>query len=213
MDIPSKTIELHPLLPNYAVSHKEPHYEVDASVPNRWLRLRNEYGREGMRRSIDGVLLVHEHNHPYVLLLRLGQTFLKLPGGELRSGEGELAGLRRLLSECLLPNNAADSVPWEVAATLGQWWRPNFDSPQYPYCPVHISKPKEMKKVVLIHLPQTLTFSVPKNYLLVAVPLFELYGAAQLKKYGPIISSLPSVLSRFEFNYNDGLEGPATTQA
>ena len=45
------------------------------------------YEREGMRRSVEGILLVQEHNHPHVLLLQLGQTFFKLPGGRLRAGE------------------------------------------------------------------------------------------------------------------------------
>ena len=33
-----------------------------------------------------GVLLVHEHGLPHVLLLQLGTTFFKLPGGELNPG-------------------------------------------------------------------------------------------------------------------------------
>lgn len=51
-----------------------------------------------MRHSVEGVLLVHEHNLPHVLLLQLG-TFFKLPGGELNPGEEEMEGLKRLLSE------------------------------------------------------------------------------------------------------------------
>ena len=43
-----------------------------------------------MRRSVDGVLLVHEHGLPHVLLLQLGTTFFKLPGGELNPGEDEV---------------------------------------------------------------------------------------------------------------------------
>lgn len=39
-------------------------------------------------------------------------------------------------------------------------------------------------------------FAVPKNYKLVAAPLFELYDNAP--GYGPIISSLPQLLSRYE---------------
>lgn len=37
-------------------------------------------------------------------------------------------------------------------------------------------------------------FAVPKNYKLVAAPLFELYDNSQ--GYGPIISSLPQSLCR-----------------
>jgi cleavage and polyadenylation specificity factor subunit 5 len=40
-------------------------------------------------------------------------------------------------------------------------------------------------------------FAVPKNYKLVAAPLFELYDNAQ--GYGPIISSLPQALCRYVF--------------
>ncbi len=46
--------------------------------------------QQGMRRSVDGVLIVHEHGLPHVLLLQLGTTFFKLPGGELKPGEDEV---------------------------------------------------------------------------------------------------------------------------
>lgn len=45
------------------------------------------YEREGMRRSVEAVILVHEHNHPHILLLQIGMSFFKLPGGRLRPGE------------------------------------------------------------------------------------------------------------------------------
>ncbi len=51
------------------------------------LTLLCRYRKEGVRRSVDGVLLVWEHNHPHVLLLQLGSSFFKLPGGRLRPGE------------------------------------------------------------------------------------------------------------------------------
>ena len=61
--------------------------------------MREEFDRIGMRRSVEGVLLVHEHGLPHVLLLQLGTTFFKLPGGELNAGEDEVEGLKRLLTE------------------------------------------------------------------------------------------------------------------
>lgn len=61
--------------------------------------MRDEFERIGMRRSVEGVLLVHEHGLPHVLLLQLGTTFFKLPGGELNPGEDEVEGLKRLLTE------------------------------------------------------------------------------------------------------------------
>lgn len=77
-------------------------------MPSRFQRMREEFDRIGMRRSVEGVLLVHEHGLPHVLLLQLGTTFFKLPGGELNAGEDEVEGLKRLLSEVRTrQNNAA----------------------------------------------------------------------------------------------------------
>lgn len=44
-------------------------------------------------------------------------------------------------------------------------------------------------------------FAVPKNFKLVAAPLFELYD--NNNAYGPLIASLPTALSRFvqSFSY------------
>ena len=43
--------------------------------------MRAEFDKLGMRRSVEAVLLVHEHGLPHVLLLQLGTTFFKIPGG------------------------------------------------------------------------------------------------------------------------------------
>lgn len=61
--------------------------------------MREDYAVNGTRRSVEGVLLVHEHGLPHVLLLQLGTTFFKLPGGELNVGEDPVDGLKRLLNE------------------------------------------------------------------------------------------------------------------
>ena len=58
--------------------------------------MRDEFDSLGMRRSVDGVLLVHEHGLPHVLLLQLGTTFFKLPGGELKPGEDEVSKLQEV---------------------------------------------------------------------------------------------------------------------
>ena len=36
---------------------------------------------------MEGILLVQEHNHPHVLLMQMGPSFFRLPGGRLRPGE------------------------------------------------------------------------------------------------------------------------------
>lgn len=193
----NRIINLYPLT-NYIFGTKEPLFEKDPSVPARFQRMRDEFDRIGMRRSVEGVLLVHEHGLPHVLLLQLGTTFFKLPGGELNPGEDEVEGLKRLLTETL---GRLDGVKqeWHVEDIIGNWWRPNFEPPQYPYIPPHITKPKEHKRLFLVQLQEKALFAVPKNYKLVAAPLFELYDNSQ--GYGPIISSLPQALCRFQFIY------------
>merc|ERR1712142_1067473 len=195
----SRTINLNPLT-NYTFGTKDPLFEKDASVPARFQRMRDEYDKYGMRRSVDGVLLVHEHGLPHVLLLQLGTTFFKLPGGELNAKEDEVEGLKRLLTETLGHQDSGVKQDWVIEDTIGNWWRPNFEPPQYPYVPAHITKPKEHKGLFLVQLPEKALFAVPRNYKLVAAPLFELYDNAA--GYGPIISSLPQALSRFNFIYN-----------
>ena len=49
-----------------------------------------------------------------------------------------------------------------------------------------------MKKYVLVLT--SANFAVPRNYKLVAAPLFELYDNSP--GYGPVIASLPQALSR-----------------
>ncbi|XP_069496346.1 cleavage and polyadenylation specificity factor subunit 5 isoform X1 [Ambystoma mexicanum] len=190
-----RTINLYPLT-NYTFGTKEPLYEKDSSVAARFQRMREEFDKMGMRRTVEGVLIVHEHRLPHVLLLQLGTTFFKLPGGEINPGEDEVEGLKRLMTEIL---GRQDGVvqDWVIDDCIGNWWRPNFEPPQYPYIPAHITKPKEHKKLFLVQLQEKALFAVPKNYKLVAAPLFELYDNAP--GYGPIISSLPQLLSSNKF--------------
>uniref|UniRef100_A0A8R1HYS3 Nudix hydrolase domain-containing protein n=2 Tax=Caenorhabditis japonica TaxID=281687 RepID=A0A8R1HYS3_CAEJA len=154
----------------------------------------------GMRRSVEAVLIVHEHSLPHILLLQIGTTFYKLPGGELELGEDETTGVTRLLNETL-GRTDGETNEWTIEDEIGNWWRPNFDPPRYPYIPAHVTKPKEHTKLLLVQLPPNSTFCVPKNFKLVAAPLFELYDNAAA--YGPLISSLPTTLSRFNFVFND----------
>jgi hypothetical protein len=45
---------------------------------NLCLGMKQQFMVEGIRRSVEGVLLVHQHNHPHVLLLQIGNSFFKL---------------------------------------------------------------------------------------------------------------------------------------
>mmetsp|Transcript_2119 Transcript_2119/g.7682 ORF Transcript_2119/g.7682 Transcript_2119/m.7682 type:complete len:197 (+) Transcript_2119:237-827(+) len=166
---------------------------VDAQME----RLQTKYQAEGPRRSVDAVLVVHQNNHPHILLLQAGPTYFKLPGGRLRPGEEEVDGLKRKLVSKLSPESESLQVEWEIGECVGSFYRPNFEQVVYPYLPAHITRPKETKKVYMVRLPESCYFAVPSNLKLLAVPLFELYDNAA--RYGPIIAGLPLMLSKFQF--------------
>ena len=169
-----RAVQLYPLS-NYTFGTKEPQYEKDASVAARFQRMRDEYQTIGMRKTVEGVLLVHEHNLPHVLLLQLGTSFFKLPGTakhksyhchklyiskmflttnnmfsgcEVRPGEDEVEALKNNLTETL--GREGDVIHWGVDELVGNWWRPNYEPPQYPYVPPHITKPKEHRRLFLV---------------------------------------------------------------
>ena len=122
------------------------------------------------------------------------------PGGRLRAKETKLDGLLRKLNRRLAPNNI--EYKWEIAELIAVWWRPDFDSNMYPYLPPHITDPKERREIYLIPLPEKCSLCIPKNFKLLAVPLFELYDNTH--RYGPILSSLPQLLGRINFVCRDG---------
>uniref|UniRef100_A0A6B2LGK0 Cleavage and polyadenylation specificity factor subunit 5 n=1 Tax=Arcella intermedia TaxID=1963864 RepID=A0A6B2LGK0_9EUKA len=181
----------------YTFGVKDKKMEKDTSVNARLTRMEKNFKEAGLRRTVEAVLLVHEHNHPHILLLQIGNTFFKLPGGKLKPGESEIQGLKRKLNTKLAPSGFSEKPRWEIGDIVAVWWRPNFETLLYPYQLPHITKPKECKKIFLVKLPPQCAFAVPRNLKLLAVPLFELYDNAQ--SYGPIISTLPQSLSRFDF--------------
>jgi cleavage and polyadenylation specificity factor subunit 5 len=69
--------------------------------------------------------------------------FLIILGGELNPGEDSIEGLKRLLNETLGRPDSTQQNNWLVEDFIGNWWRPNFEAPRYPYVPAHITKPKE----------------------------------------------------------------------
>ncbi|KAL6049464.1 Pre-mRNA cleavage factor Im subunit 2, variant 2 [Balamuthia mandrillaris] len=124
-----KTIYLYSL-EKFTFGKKEAQLEKDSSVAARLARMEQKYDKEGMRRTVAGVLLVHQHNHPHVLLLQIGNTFFKLPGGRLQPGEDAVDGLKRKLSKKLAPTHLHQNLDWEVGDLLCCWWRPNFETLQ-----------------------------------------------------------------------------------
>ncbi|KAJ3412512.1 hypothetical protein HDV05_000650 [Chytridiales sp. JEL 0842] len=158
---PSFTAQHRFPLSNYTFGVKDPQPEEDTSVVSRLSRLQAEYEKQGMRCTVEGVLVVHEHGHPHVLMLQIANAFFKLPGDSLKPGEDEIQGLKRALNQKLAPTGQQTAVSgvsasseWEIGELLSVWWRPNFETHLYPYVPAHITKPKEMKKIFLVHLPE-----------------------------------------------------------
>ena len=72
-----KTIRLYPLS-NYTFGAKEQQPEEDPSVVARLKRLEEHYEKHGMRRTCEGILVCHEHNHPHILMLQIANAFFKL---------------------------------------------------------------------------------------------------------------------------------------
>ncbi|XP_022891068.1 pre-mRNA cleavage factor Im 25 kDa subunit 2-like isoform X2 [Olea europaea var. sylvestris] len=180
--VTSPVVNTYPLS-SYTFGTKEPKMEKDTSVADRLARMKVNYMKEGMRTSVEGILLVQEHNHPHILLLQIGNTFCKLPGGRLKPGENEIEGLKRKLSSKLAANAPSLQPDWQIGECVAIWWRPNFETIMYPYCPPHITKPKECKTLFMVHLSEREYFAVPKNLKLLAVPLFELYDNVQVDNH------------------------------
>ena len=97
-------------LQNFTFGVKDVHLEKDTSVAARLMRMQakcvpclagpgvessdehaRSYEKEGMRRVVEGILIVHHHNHPHVLLLQIGGSFFKL----YKATDPPLRGLTR----------------------------------------------------------------------------------------------------------------------
>lgn len=53
------------------------------------------------------------------------------------------------------------TMDWAVEDLISNWWRPNFEPPQYPYIPAHITKPKELRRMYLVQLPEKGVYVLP----------------------------------------------------
>jgi cleavage and polyadenylation specificity factor subunit 5 len=91
-----------------------------------------------------------------VLLL----TLVRLSLSALCNMHAEVAGLRRKLELYLSPESELLRSPWDIGECVGCWSRPNFDTVFYPYNPPHITRPKEVKKLFMVQLPENTYFGV-----------------------------------------------------
>ena len=66
----------------------------------------------------------------------------------------EVEGLKRKLGKNMAPEAASLQPSWDVGDCIATFWRPNFDVALYPYLPAHITRPKEVKKLFLVPMPE-----------------------------------------------------------
>ncbi|CAK9326723.1 unnamed protein product [Citrullus colocynthis] len=193
----SLAIDIYPLS-NYYFGSKQPLLFKDETLADRVLRMKSNYAAYGLRTCVEAVLLVELFKHPHLLLFQIRNSIFKLPGGRLRPNESDIDGLTRKLSRKLSADGASDASDWEVGECLGMWWRPDFETLLFPYLSSNVKGAKECTKLFLVKLPEGRKFVVPKNLKLIAVPLCQIHE--NHKTYGPVISGIPQLLSKFSFN-------------
>ncbi|XP_021911179.1 pre-mRNA cleavage factor Im 25 kDa subunit 1 [Carica papaya] len=192
-----QVVGLYPLSCYYFGS-TQPLSFKDETLADRVQRFKLNYAAHGLRTRVEGILLVELFKHPHLLLLQVRNSIFKLPGGRLRPGESDIDGLKRKLSRKLYVSEDGNESDWEVGECVGMWWRPDFETLLYPSLSPTVKKPKECIKLFLVRLPESRKFIVPKNLKLLAVPLCQIHD--NYKTYGPIISGIPQLLSKFSFN-------------
>lgn len=193
----SNVLDIYPLGCYYFGSTQALPFKDD-TLSDRLHRLKSNYATQGMRTCVEAVVLVELFKHPHLLLLQVRNSVFELPGGRLRPSESEVDCLKRKLSSKLSVDEEGSALKWEVGECIGMWWRPDFETLMYPYLPPNVKRPKECTKLFLVKLPASQKFIVPKNYKLLAVPLCQIHE--NKKTYGPIISGVPQLLSKFSFN-------------
>ena len=129
--------------------------------PRKWY---DKWLEEGMRKSVQAVILSHEYGFPHVFVLKHKITgTYKLFGGKIRMGESERDGLLRKLRKFLIRSSESDKLhlfKLHVGEMLCQFWRPEFDEFLYPYLPPQYSRPKQSVKVYQVTVPPRGLFKV-----------------------------------------------------
>ena len=167
---------------------------------DKMTRLREMFDKSGTVNSVRAIILVHLHNHPHVLLLEKQNpdksTSVIIPGGRLNMGEDEEDGLQRLLNKKI---RLVDGKDYEINELLAYWYRPQFTDQILPYCPVHITTPKETERWYLVLLPEKGgSLGISKKYKLQAVPFYDLQDG--IKRFGKQLPTIPLLVSRFEIS-------------
>jgi cleavage and polyadenylation specificity factor subunit 5 len=164
--------------------------------PTLALYHRDQWLQRGMRKSIQLLLLAHDDGIPCVLVQRTSSY--SLLEGEILPGQTEEEAIKAILIRHLMKHSANDRLEFSVADCLMQLWRPEFDKNLFPYLPAHVSRPKELLKVVLVGLPPRAVLQLPTGVTLDAVPVAELKRGGE-RKFGPVLAAVPDIISRVSF--------------
>ncbi len=145
------SVVLYPLT-NYTFGTKEALVDEEPSMAGKIAKLQTDYATQGMRTTVEAVLLVHDHSHPHILMLQQGPNFFKLfvfplfscsftgietgsnfqiscsPSGSLIPGEEDVQGLKRILGTILGPEQGGSLEDWDIGEAIGVWWRPHFET-------------------------------------------------------------------------------------
>lgn len=154
----------------------------------------------GTRRYLQFLIVVAGEKEPIVMVFKDKDQSM-LPGGYLNHDESEEEGGKRLLKVLFNHEDDDDNPDSEmtVGETVGRWWRTDLKPNVYPYLPRHVTRPKELVKVVLVNLPKRKNFQFPETFRTFhPCVLVDLYDVGE-----PELRAIPLFLSSFIFNYAD----------
>lgn len=113
-------------LQNYTFGSKDASSDLDPILPSKQIdQLYQHYSVKGMKTSVEAILIVHDHQHPHLLMIQNAAGQLSLPHGSLLMGEDETSGLKRILNTLLGSKSAID---WDVGEIISVLYRPNFET-------------------------------------------------------------------------------------
>lgn len=69
-----KTLTLYNFNTSYSFG-KEEKKEKEQSLTSKLARLKDSYEKEGLRKAVEGIIIIHDHGHPHILLLQDNNYF------------------------------------------------------------------------------------------------------------------------------------------
>lgn len=183
---------------DYQFGHSTEEEEKDTPKVPPMEKLRRKFSAEGTVKAVRCIILVHEHNHPNIMLLRNRETNeIAIPGGRLIAGEDDETGIHRILQKKLFPLNSDIEIGEHVAT----WFRPQFSEYMYPYLPAHITTPKEIEKWYVVSLPKGSKLRSQAKNEPVFLPFYQINGNPDWQ--GKPLGEVPVIMSRFDFRYEE----------